>query len=210
MSAAALRDRTAVKGRIVRFADVDQRTVQCIVSTQDAGRDGLVVLTAGIGLDNFRKNPVVLAAHDAARPVGRCINISAVGTELHGTVQFPPPGTSADSDQTLALIRANILNGISIGFRPLQTKPDINGGLQITQSELLEFSIVSIPALANALITSRSFRPTGDRSTVAGRRAHAARYWEHCAGDLPAKYLRTVALRRLHARILAEKYARTR
>jgi transposase len=48
--------------------------------------------------------------------------------------------------------------------------PALEAVLQIVRSELLEISLCSVGSLPSALVTERSHRVTGDRSTIAGRK----------------------------------------
>ena len=196
------RDRATIDGTILRFSGGDARTIRCVVSDETTGRDGYSVSTSGIDLAAYRTNPVVLYQHDPTRPIARATEIAPSGSQLVATVQFPPPGASADSDQCLALVKAGILNAISVGMRILATNPQRGGATIITKSELLEFSIVSVPALPTALITSRASRPTGDTSTIAGRRALAAKY----RAELDEAS--AIELRRMNARKIRLEYLR--
>jgi HK97 family phage prohead protease len=147
--------RKALGAQVSTLAEKRQVRVTC--STPDVGRDGLVLETAGIDLAAFRTNPVVLWQHDADKPVARAIQIGVEGDALKALVQFPPDGVSATADEVYGLIKAGVVNAVSAGFEPIETKPrGIEGGERIIRSELLEFSFVSIPALPSALITERA------------------------------------------------------
>ena len=56
----------------------EKRQVRTVVSTETQVRDDLVVLTAGIDLADYRKNPVVLWAHDPAVPIARATTIAVL------------------------------------------------------------------------------------------------------------------------------------
>jgi HK97 family phage prohead protease len=111
-----------------------------------------IVDVAGISLDSYRKNPIVLLQHDGNRPIGR----SAVGVSndgrLKGTVELAVDAT-ADAAHAARLVGAGVLKGASIGFAPREFAYNrTRGGFDFHKSELLEWSLVSIPAAAGALI----------------------------------------------------------
>jgi HK97 family phage prohead protease len=144
------------------------RQLRALISDESIGRDGLQVMSDGLDVTNYRRNPIVLFSHIDTRPIARA-TVSRAGNAWYATLQFPDAGVSADADQVLRLAQANILSGISIGFNPLETKP-LNGAMRIVRSELLEISVCAVPALQSALVTERSQRAIDDRSTAAGRR----------------------------------------
>jgi phage head maturation protease len=71
-------------------------------------------------------------------------------------INFAPKGVSEIADETCALAKAGVLNAVSIGFRPLKSEPLRTGGQKFTKWELLELSIVSVPANPSALIVQRA------------------------------------------------------
>ncbi len=112
---------------------------------------------AGLRFDNYRRNPVVMWAHDAVGrspsgglPIGRTLSIA----------RAPDGGIVAefeflDDDPFAQRIRnawdKGFLQAASISWLPLESRPAANGGLRDIRSELLEWSIVSIPADPDAL-----------------------------------------------------------
>jgi hypothetical protein len=54
------------------------------------------------------------------------------------------------------LIRLGILNACSVGFKPLEyVRDDARGGINFLRQSLLEWSVVPVPANAEALVTAR-------------------------------------------------------
>ena len=156
----------------------EKRQVKVVISTETQGRDGLVVVTSGIDVTDYRRNPVVLWGHDPAFPIAKATTITAEGAALTSLAQFPAAGVSAKADEIFGLIGAGIVNGASIGFdvteaEPLDPKKPYDGQ-RILKCTLMEYSFVSIPALPDALVTER------------GRRASDATDWRcGAADDLP-------------------------
>jgi Escherichia/Staphylococcus phage prohead protease len=55
--------------------------------------------------------------------------------------------------------KSGLVNATSVGFLPVASEPIGNtGGRRFTKSELAEFSFVSVPANAGALILERQLR----------------------------------------------------
>lgn len=127
-----------------------------ILSSETLNRNGYRVLSSGIKVDNFLKNPVLLFGHNTwDAPIGKIDDIKMEGTTLTGVPVFD------DSDPIGAGFKSKAENGfpfaLSIGFRPLTLSSDpahIIAGQQyetVTECELLEVSVVSIPANPDAV-----------------------------------------------------------
>lgn len=138
---------------------VGERQVRVIVSTATPDRHGDIVEIKGIELENYRRNPVVLFMHDHDEPIARCPEIGVKNGRLEAVVQFPEEGVSKKADEVYGLIKAGVLNAVSIGFMPLEwSNLDDKqpwAGRRFIKADMLEFSIVSVPANAEALIVER-------------------------------------------------------
>lgn len=135
-----------------KVLDEAEGIYELMPSTESIDRDGDVLVADGADLTNYRRNPVVMYAHDYSDlPVAKAIDIQSVpGVGLRAKIQFPPLGISPKADTVRGLWAARFLNAASVGFVPKQAEP--NGtGQRFTQWEMLEFSIVPIPANADAL-----------------------------------------------------------
>jgi HK97 family phage prohead protease len=148
---------------IQKFAGAESsaRTVVVRISDGSVDRQGDIVVQAGIDTANFFKTGgTVLWGHDAEQPVAKCLSISRVGDATQATVTFPAPGVSAKADEVYGLIKADIINSSSIGFRPIQSEPidpqQPHRGRRFLKCELCEFSFVSVPANTGATIIQRS------------------------------------------------------
>ncbi|MEP3634091.1 MAG: HK97 family phage prohead protease [Shimia thalassica] len=122
----------------IKSADNDT-WVAVLWKTTDGDRHGDAIRTDQFDTSEYRKNPVVLWAHDHTQPIGKATSLIHEGDELRAEFTF---GTSAKAREVADNVKAGILNAVSVGFRALS-----DGVL-----ELLEFSIVSVPANAAALI----------------------------------------------------------
>jgi HK97 family phage prohead protease/HK97 family phage major capsid protein len=129
-----------------------------ILSDRSVDRYGDVVDSDGWVLDNFKRNPVSLFNHNSDFPIGRWKNLGVRDGALRGHLELAPKGTSPRIDEIRALVEAGILQAVSVGFMPLESGPRTKGGNHYTRQELVECSLVAIPANANALAVAKSLR----------------------------------------------------
>ena len=114
-------------------------------------------------LKNFKKNPVVLDSHNydgIEHILGKIKNPKVVDKKLQGTVVFAemnPKGVMAKE-----MLEAGFINAVSVGFIPKEFDEKYN----ILKSELLELSIVSVPANPEALF--EKLNKNYDKSKEAG------------------------------------------
>lgn len=136
---------------------IGERQIRVVVSTGDTDREGDIIDPVGIDFTAYKSNPVVLFQHDHDEPIAKCEQIGVVKGRVEALVQFPPEGVNSKSDEVYGLIKAGVLNAVSIGFIPKSWSP-IEGskfGRRFTTCECIEFSVVSVPANSNALIIER-------------------------------------------------------
>jgi hypothetical protein len=62
------------------------------------------------------------------------------------------------ADEVWRMIQAGLLDSFSIGFRSMKSEPLSGGGLRFTRWELLEISVVVVPANADAKISRSGAR----------------------------------------------------
>lgn len=141
-----------------KAVDLDLGIFEAMISTEAVDRQGDIVRATGAKLDNYLKNPVVLWAHDYGEmPVARTLSIEIMaGKGLKARFQFPEWGVSERADEVRRLWAAGFLNATSIGFQPITAQPlgdrnDFWGPQEFVEWELLEYSIVPVPANQEAL-----------------------------------------------------------
>ncbi|WP_244138741.1 phage major capsid protein [Burkholderia sp. BCC1640] len=136
----------------VKTLDDGTRMLKGIASTPTPDRVGDTVVPEGI---RFKTPFPLLWQHDPSKPIGTVnkMTVTAAGAEVEATIA--PPGTAAYIDEAYNLIKAGLVPGLSIGFRPLDAVYDkATGGFLIKSCELFELSAVTIPANADAAVQS--------------------------------------------------------
>jgi HK97 family phage prohead protease len=142
--------------------------LEFVMSDGSIDRMGDVIEPAGWLLDNFQSHPIALFNHDRDQVIGKWLDVRVVGKQLLGRLELAAAGTSALVDSIRKLVEQNILRAVSVGFRPLEQKPlDENadkyfGPFRFLKSELLECSLVAVPANPNALATAKSLGLSSD------------------------------------------------
>ncbi len=124
-------------------------------ATQEVDRMGDVMVIAGAELDNFRRNPQFLWQHgmtsEPIHTIGRILRIVQTNNTLYALAEYTPDGSSELADRVYTLDRDGYLPANSIGFRPIEWKPNNHGGVTFTKWELLEISKVELPANQEAV-----------------------------------------------------------
>jgi hypothetical protein len=136
-----------------------------ILSDSGLNKYGFRVLTSGIDISDFAKNPIMLYAHirgndsspnkDMVLPIGRWVNLRFEGDQLLADAEF-------DEDDEFAMkiakkVEKGILNTASIGLDPVDFSEDpammLPGQIYptITKSIAKEASIADIPANSRAI-----------------------------------------------------------
>jgi HK97 family phage prohead protease len=131
---------------------VGDRRIRFLISTGSVDRDGDVLDPKGWDLTHYKKSPVVLWAHDYSQmPIAKAVSIGQTAKGLEATAEFPRPGIYPFADTVYDMLKGGFLNATSVGFKPIESE-SIKGGRKYTKTELLEFSIVPVPANPEALI----------------------------------------------------------
>ena len=134
-----------------------------LLSDESVNSYGTRVLTNGIRLDDYKKNPVVLWNHirawsdkeDQVLPIGKVVKIWKDGDKLYGDIEF-------DSKDAFAIKVANkveqgIIRACSVSISVVTTSEDeavlVQGQTRPTvmESRLREVSVVDIPANKNCV-----------------------------------------------------------
>lgn len=134
-----------------------------ILSDGSVNKYGYRVLTAGISLAAFKKNPVMLWVHNRESfPVGRWEDIKVEGDKLTAEAVFDTNALNQAAQIVKSMVDQGILSACSIGFDPIEMSDDpkllLPGQRRptITKCELEECSICPVPANSNAVKLSFS------------------------------------------------------
>jgi HK97 family phage prohead protease len=144
----------------IKASGEDARVLDFTISTKSVDRYGDTVNPEGWKLKAYKKNPVVLWMHDnSLLPVGKATNVRVEDGKLKSRVEFTPMGMLAFNDTVYQMLKDGYLSATSVGFVPLKYNfsedPKRQLGIDFVEQELLEFSIVTVPANAEALIEGR-------------------------------------------------------
>lgn len=123
----------------------DTGTFKFVISTDDEDRQGEKVNQAGLDFGMYMKNPVVLWGHKYDQPpVGVTTRIYKEGGKTLAEGKW---ASTAFAQELRKLYDEGIINACSIGYIPKELDEDGN----TQKGEVLEYSIVSIPANPYAL-----------------------------------------------------------
>lgn len=145
------------------------RRIRFIASDESVDRYGDIIRAKGWELENFRANPVLMFGHGRTPGlpvIGKVEPIKIVGKKLVADCEFMPEGMSDFADQVWRAVDAGFLRASSVGFAPTlkpnliwaDDDPDHEGwptGFEFIGQELLELSVVPVPANPQALAVAR-------------------------------------------------------
>lgn len=128
-----------------------------ILSTEAVDRDGDVVLSSAWDLENYKKNPVVLMGHNRDKIVGKAVFVGVINKQLVMDLSFADTEHGREAKE---LVDFGALSAMSAGFRikgvddsdENRKKYGVSSyGLLINKAELMEGSLVAVPANQEAL-----------------------------------------------------------
>jgi HK97 family phage prohead protease len=106
-------------------------------------------------------NPPMLWSHDQSQPIGVWDDLreDATGLAVRGRIVME----TAKGREAHALMKAGAITGLSIGFRNAKATRNAQGVRTISDLDLGEISLVTLPSASNARVTS-----VRNRSGLAG------------------------------------------
>ena len=134
--------------------DLGDGVLETVVTTTALDRHNESISSAGVNTDSYMANPVVLYGHDyASLPIGKAISLTKTDNSVTARFQlavneYPFAKTVYD------LIKGGYLNAVSIGGVVREWSEDMR---TILKMDMVEFSVVPVPANPEAIITGRSF-----------------------------------------------------
>lgn len=158
---AALFDDSAPVDKARGDADPDA-PMRFVASDESRDRYGDIIRQSGWDLTAFKRNPVALFGHKHDEIIGKISHVAVEGKKLMTELSLAEAGTGPVVDYVRALVRQKLLKAVSVSFLPLDwqylrdEKKDEVIGYEFLKQELLEISLVSVPANAQALELARS------------------------------------------------------
>jgi HK97 family phage prohead protease len=163
-------DEKAGAGGIIRKTHATSKAdgLDFVLSDETPDRYGDVLSADGWELGNFKKNPIALFNHNSSFPIGKWKGLKVENDALRGHLELAPAGTSERIDEIRKLVEAGILRAVSVGFLPVESRARSKtepGELYVKQ-ELIETSLVSIPANPNAIAVAKSLKVSDDTMSL--------------------------------------------
>ncbi|HYD66188.1 phage major capsid protein [Azospirillum sp.] len=171
--------------------------LEFVLSDETVDRYGDIIMAAGWVLTNFKKNPIALFGHSNGFPIGTWTDVRVEGNKLVAKLKLAARGTSARIDELISLVEQGVLRAVSVGFIPIKSEP-INpdrpyGPQRYTKQELLETSLVSVPANPSALTLAKQLNISSETMSLAFgehaevRRKDVSNTGEHAASPPATK-----------------------
>lgn len=140
----------------VRVLNEREQTMRFIASDETRDRYGDIIRASGWKLTNYKRNPVVLFGHDYGAPaVGKAVRVAVEDNKLVIDVKFAP---TTMGQELWLLYSQGYMSAVSVGFLPVPGQwkdlKDEDGnwlGYEFLEQELLELSLVPVPANPSAL-----------------------------------------------------------
>ena len=139
----------------VKAVEEEQRIIRGVATTPNPDRVGDIVEPLGVQF----KNPMpLLHQHDHDKPVGTVTFDRPTRDGITFEARLPKieePGPLRDRvEMAWGEVKAGLVRAVSIGFRALEYSFLDEGGIRFNKSEVLELSLVSVPANADAVIST--------------------------------------------------------
>tara|TARA_A100001201_G_scaffold51969_1_gene51480 strand:- start:170 stop:928 length:759 start_codon:yes stop_codon:yes gene_type:complete len=148
---------------ITKKLNRENGTYSFVASTENSDRYGDVINQKGWSLEAYNRNPVVLLNHNSnSLPIGKG-KVEIKDGQLMIDVEFDQEDELARKVESK--VKNGYINAVSVGFNPIESKRRSElpkehkafgkRGMYFEKSELLEVSIVTIPANSDA--TAKQF-----------------------------------------------------
>lgn len=141
----------------IKAVSEEKRTITGVATTISPDRDGDIVEPKGAV---FKLPLPFLWQHDRTQPIGNVVAARVKANEIEVDIEVVKPTPDMPSqliarlEEAWSSIKAALVRGLSVGFRPLEyAQIEDTGGLRFTRWEWFELSAVTIPANANANIS---------------------------------------------------------
>jgi HK97 family phage prohead protease len=153
----------------IKGVDEDARIITGMASTPTPDRLEDVVEPDGA---QFKLPLPLLWQHDSGNPIGHVTHtkVTKAGIEIVAKIA---KGVTAEIDRAWLLIKAGLVPGLSIGFKPIETSfIEKTNGIRFIKWDWLELSAVTIPANIEATIATVKSIDTAQRAVVGQAKLH--------------------------------------
>ena len=145
----------------------------------------IVLVTSSSRLGVKFKNPIpLLWQHNSREPVGNARLGKPTKDGITFEARIPKvsePGRLKDRlDEVWQSVKAGLVRGVSIGFKAIEVSFLKEGGVHFLESEILELSIVTIPANAEATIDEIKAFDLGQKTMEPRRKSRWSRKSRRC------------------------------
>ena len=178
---------------VVKAVDEDKREITGIASTPGTDRMGDIVVPAGA---KFNLPVPLLWQHEHDQPIGQVIaaKVTDAGIEIVARLAKidAPSQLAARLEEAWQSIKHGLVRGLSIGMRPLKYAFLDDGGIEFSEWDWYELSAVTIPANAEASITSVKSFDTALRASSGTKRDGVVRLDKSPAGVSAPKQRKSI------------------
>lgn len=139
------------KGFYLELQKAKDGSFTAVASTNSVDRHGEIVDNNGWDLKAYKKNPLILWGHDHSEPaIGMSAKTWVDGVGKQAKLMIKPVfhDVTEKARAVKALAEMGVIKALSVGFRPLESAD----GIKYDKSELLEVSVVNVPANADAMM----------------------------------------------------------
>lgn len=139
------------------------------ITNESLNSYGTRVLTSGLDVSQYNRNPVLLYMHERGQVIGLVKDLRVEGSEVTGELVFDE--ATELSQRCKKQWEFGSLKMVSVGIDILETSEDAQYLVQgqtsptITKSKLFEVSLVDIGANDDAIVLRRQDNGEGDRHT---------------------------------------------
>lgn len=159
-------DESIEKGFFLELQKAKDGGLVAVASSNSIDRHGEVVDNNGWDLKAYKKNPLILWAHDHSIPaIGLSAKTWVEGAGKKAQLMIKPVfhDVTEQAKALKTLVDMGVLKALSVGFKPLES-PD---GVTFTKNELLEVSLVNVPANPDAqLMAFKTLKEAGFKNKV--------------------------------------------
>lgn len=151
----------------IKSLDDDTREITGLATTPEPDRMGDIVDPLGA---KFAPELPLLWQHRHDSPVGKTVfgKPTKQGIPFKASIaKIEEPGALKDMvDMAWQSVKAQLVRGVSIGFRPLEYAFMDSGGIRFNEVEIFELSLVTIPANVSATIQTIKAMDTAGRKAM--------------------------------------------